>query len=62
MVWILTQCTFIKNSNKIGEKIYAAYDGLNLTWEVLDGIVKKPHNGPVINNIPTYLTEYNLQK
>lgn len=41
------------------EKRYAAYDGLNLTWEVLDGIVK--HNGPVIHNIPTYLTEYNLQ-
>ena len=27
------------------EQKYAAYDGLNLTWEVLEGIVK--HNGPV---------------
>ncbi len=27
------------------EKKYAAYDGLNLTWEVLEAIVK--HNGPV---------------
>lgn len=27
------------------EKRYAAYDGLNLTWEVLEAIVK--HNGPV---------------
>lgn len=41
------------------EKRYAAYDGLNLTWEVLEGIVK--HNGPIINNIPTYIKEYNLQ-
>lgn len=28
------------------EQKYAAYDGLNLTWEVLEGIVK--HNGPVM--------------
>lgn len=41
------------------EKRYAAYDGLNLTWEVLEGIVK--HNGPMINNIPVYIKEYNLQ-
>jgi dGTPase len=27
------------------EQKYAAYDGLNLTWEVLEGIIK--HNGPV---------------
>ncbi|MCC8417494.1 MAG: deoxyguanosinetriphosphate triphosphohydrolase [Rickettsia endosymbiont of Bryobia graminum] len=41
------------------EKRYAAYDGLNLTWEVLEGIVK--HNGPMMNNIPTYIKEYNLE-
>ncbi|MCC8372158.1 MAG: deoxyguanosinetriphosphate triphosphohydrolase [Rickettsia endosymbiont of Pseudomimeciton antennatum] len=41
------------------EKMYAAYDGLNLTWEVLEGIVK--HNGPLINNIPEYIVEYDLQ-
>ncbi|MET4807299.1 deoxyguanosinetriphosphate triphosphohydrolase [Limibacillus sp. MBR-115] len=27
------------------ERLYAAYDGLNLTWETLEGIVK--HNGPL---------------
>lgn len=41
------------------EKRYAAYDGLNLTWEVLEGIIK--HNGPLINNIPEYIVEYDLQ-
>ncbi|WP_375318708.1 deoxyguanosinetriphosphate triphosphohydrolase [Candidatus Tisiphia endosymbiont of Oplodontha viridula] len=41
------------------EKRYVAYDGLNLTWEVLEGIVK--HNGPLINNIPEYIVEYDLQ-
>ncbi|MDN3029910.1 MULTISPECIES: deoxyguanosinetriphosphate triphosphohydrolase [Rickettsieae] len=41
------------------EKRYAAYDGLNLTWEVLEGIVK--HNGPLINNIPEYILEYDSQ-
>ncbi|KAJ6644858.1 Arginine--tRNA ligase [Pseudolycoriella hygida] len=41
------------------EKRYAAYDGLNLTWEVLEGIVK--HNGPVRTNIPDYVLEYNRQ-
>ncbi len=41
------------------EKRYAAYNGLNLTWEVLEGIVK--HNGPLINNIPKYIVEYDLQ-
>ncbi len=29
------------------EKSYAAFDGLNLTWETLEGLVK--HNGPLIN-------------
>ncbi len=41
------------------EKRYGAYDGLNLTWEVLEGIVK--HNGPLEKNIPEYVKEYNLQ-
>ncbi len=39
------------------EHKYAAYDGLNLTWEVLDGIVK--HNGP-LSDVPKYVAEYNL--
>jgi dGTPase len=29
------------------ERRYAAYDGLNLTWETLEGLVK--HNGPLID-------------
>ncbi len=38
------------------EKKYAAFDGLNLTWESLEGIVK--HNGPLKDNIPEVITEY----
>ena len=38
------------------EKKYAAFDGLNLTWESLEGIVK--HNGPLKNNIPTVIKDY----
>ena len=30
------------------ERHYAAFDGLNLTWETLEGLVK--HNGPLISN------------
>lgn len=37
------------------EQRYAAFDGLNLTWETLEGVVK--HNGPVLNPPPS-LTEY----
>ncbi len=29
------------------EQSYAAFDGLNLTWETLEGLVK--HNGPLVN-------------
>ncbi|MGI4775827.1 MAG: deoxyguanosinetriphosphate triphosphohydrolase [Janthinobacterium lividum] len=39
------------------EQKYAAYDGLNLSWEVLEGIVK--HNGPLEIKIPKYILEYN---
>ncbi|MBV9782871.1 MAG: deoxyguanosinetriphosphate triphosphohydrolase [Acidisphaera sp.] len=34
---------------------YAAFDGLNLTWETLEGMAK--HNGPV-HKPPPYLAEY----
>lgn len=34
------------------EQRYAAYDGLNLTWEVLEGIVK--HNGPITHRKEEY--------
>ncbi len=35
------------------EQRYAEFDGLNLTWETLEGIAK--HNGPVKNPHPTLL-------
>jgi dGTPase len=38
------------------ESRYAAFDGLNLTWETLEGLVK--HNGPV-NKPPPFIAEYN---
>src|ERR1700742_1234247 len=37
------------------ESRYASWDGLNLTWETLEGLVK--HNGPV-RNAPAYIAEY----
>jgi dGTPase len=39
------------------ERHYAAFDGLNLTWETLEGIAK--HNGPVEGPLPYGLAEYN---
>ncbi|WP_375326748.1 deoxyguanosinetriphosphate triphosphohydrolase [Candidatus Tisiphia endosymbiont of Nemotelus uliginosus] len=41
------------------EKRYASYDGLNLTWEVLEGIVK--HNGPLTHDVSEYIKQYNAQ-
>jgi len=45
------------------ERKYASFDGLNLTWETLEGVVK--HNGPLINRdgtitkpIPEPITDY----
>jgi dGTPase len=42
------------------EHRYAAFDGLNLTWETLEGLVK--HNGPVLAKpdkpVPLAITEY----
>ena len=38
------------------ESRYASFDGLNLTWETLEGVVK--HNGPLTGNIPAYVAEY----
>lgn len=48
---------------KLEEK-YAAFDGLNLTWETLEGIAK--HNGPLIApgeavGLPRAVAEYNSQ-
>ena len=39
------------------ERTYAEFDGLNLTWETLEGIAK--HNGPVHAPLPYALAEYN---
>ena len=39
------------------EKKYYGFDGLNLSWETLEGIVK--HNGPInLNNIPFAIKDY----
>ena len=39
------------------ERHYAEWDGLNLTWETLEGIAK--HNGPVTGDLPYALSDYN---
>ena len=41
------------------EQHYAQFDGLNLTWECLEGIAK--HNGPVSLPHPPALLDYNLR-
>ncbi|CUH83624.1 deoxyguanosinetriphosphate triphosphohydrolase [Thalassovita mediterranea] len=41
------------------ERHYAEWDGLNLTWETLEGIAK--HNGPVVGDVPWALELYNAQ-
>ena len=38
------------------ERHYVGWDGLNLTWEVLEGLAK--HNGPLIEDIPKILSGY----
>ena len=38
------------------ERHYADFDGLNLTWETLEGLAK--HNGPVTGEIPWALAAY----
>ena len=44
------------------EQRYAEFDGLNLTWETLEGVAK--HNGPVKNphhNLAQFNTEFDLE-
>jgi dGTPase len=41
------------------ERHYAEWDGLNLTWETLEGIAK--HNGPVQGSVPYALAAYNAR-
>ncbi|NSX55157.1 deoxyguanosinetriphosphate triphosphohydrolase [Parasulfitobacter algicola] len=38
------------------ERHYADFDGLNLTWETLEGLAK--HNGPVTGDLPFALADY----
>ena len=40
------------------ENRYAAFDGLNLTWETLEGLAK--HNGP-LRHPPGYIAEYDAR-
>ena len=41
------------------EAKYADFDGLNLTWECLEGLAK--HNGPVTGDLPEALADYNAR-
>ena len=41
------------------ERHYAEFDGLNLTWETLEGIAK--HNGPVTSTLPYALADYDAR-
>ena len=41
------------------ERHYVRFDGLNLTWETLEGLAK--HNGPVTGELPWALAEYAAQ-
>src|ERR1700728_208388 len=41
------------------ESRYAGWDGLNLTWETLEGLAK--HNGP-LRNPPGYIADYNARR
>ncbi len=41
------------------ERHYAQWDGLNLTWETLEGLAK--HNGPLTGTLPFALAEYDAR-
>lgn len=41
------------------ESRYASFDGLNLTWETLEGVVK--HNGPLTEAVPAYIAAYDAE-
>ena len=41
------------------ERHYVRFDGLNLTWETLEGLAK--HNGPVAGALPWALAEYTAE-
>jgi dGTPase len=41
------------------EHRYAAFDGLNLTWEALEGLAK--HNGPFTGAVPDYIAAFDRE-
>jgi dGTPase len=41
------------------ERRYAEFDGLNLSWETLEGVVK--HNGPLIERVHPYIRAYSAE-
>lgn len=43
------------------EHLYVDFEGLNLSWEMLEGVVK--HNGPlkILSSIPAYILNYNAK-
>ena len=41
------------------ERHYADFNGLNLTWETLEGLAK--HNGPVLGKVPLALADFNSE-
>ncbi|MER2520601.1 MAG: deoxyguanosinetriphosphate triphosphohydrolase [Bdellovibrionales bacterium] len=45
------------------ENNYAAFDGLNLTWETLEGVVKHngPMRGPLFPTLAAFAQEYDLE-
>lgn len=38
------------------EHRYIGFDGLNLSWETLEGIIK--HNGPLVQDVPPYIHRF----
>jgi dGTPase len=41
------------------ERRYAGFDGLNLSWETLEGVVK--HNGPLTKRVHPYIRAYSAE-
>ncbi|MGH1477707.1 MAG: deoxyguanosinetriphosphate triphosphohydrolase [Geminicoccales bacterium] len=41
------------------ESRYASFDGLNLTWDTLEGVVK--HNGPLVDRVEPYIAQYSSE-
>ena len=57
MGWVQPQHPDLPASSHGWKSPYAAFDGLNLTWETLEGVVK--HNGPLLSVVPPAIAHYN---